>query len=258
MAAEWISNAGWLPALEGHDTKVVWVHDSPSDANGKRTYWRCDYNPDYKGNRTSPKPEGYDVVMQQIRASSASSIHIFKQEADDIAAAIVRHWMTNQFTSGIDQIFLATVDSDWHGLIMNGVYWAGIREYPPRLRGKAEAYNWLYSQWHKQSKKRQRAWALPAYQDFHPTHIWDWKLAVGDRSDNVPAGSPEFMVNLMRPARDHEILGSPNEKAIHEAINLTPLCDHDLARRHKQGMFQMGVTPPIQNLLLPESVGIAA
>ncbi len=242
MAAEWVNSLGWIPALQSTG-KCVWAIDS-------KPYWRNQLFPDYKAGR-KPKPASFHTAMEGILSSSASLIDIKSQEADDVAAAIVRLWLDS--SSGlIDQIYLATVDSDWHGLVQNpDIFWLNTRNHPPRVRSREEIFNWLCSKWNQQSKKRQKWWALPSYQSFRCDDVWRWKIAVGDKADNLSDGSAKYLIDLLRPPKQFDILESKESvNTIYRGVNLASKPDLSLAHECKQGMLSLGALPPIEMISL--------
>ena len=245
LAAMWVNQLGWVPALQNHDCAVVWAVDS-------KPYWRATIDPTYKGCRNAKIPQYY-AAFKGLSQTNGVSIELPGQEADDIAAAIVRLWLT-QSSGQFDQIFLSTVDSDWHGLVQSpDIFWLNLKNYPPRVRDRETIFNWLCSKWKQQSKRKQQLWDLPDYTTFNPAQIWDWKVATGDASDNLEENSARLMIDLMHPPKYFDplqdqksvntIYTSINEakKAVNGRPTITEL---------EMAMLELGVTVPIETLAI--------
>ena len=249
-----INNLGWIPYFQqvAHECLVVWVDDS-------KPYWRASAYPKYKGNR-SLKPHYktlYGLTCYHFNESAApiSVIRFPAYEADDIAAAIVRLWLESS-RQMLTQIHLCTVDSDWHGLIADpAIFWLGTRDFVPRVRTRAEVYNWLTSQWNKQSKRKKGLWTLPGYQDFHPDHIWDWKSAVGDKADNLPEGAPRHMIDLMHPPRTNDLaINDSARNKIFKGVSIATQPNIAKSEQALQALHYLGFTAPITTLTFPRQL----
>ena len=250
LAGMWINQLGWAPALGQADCAVVWACDS-------KPYWRSLIDPEYKAGRSAKTAKFYAAANGMDRAEGINRINIPGQEADDIAAGIVRAWIENS-TGQFDQLFLATIDSDWHGLVQHpDIFWISLQTFPPRIRDKETIYNWLISKWNQQSKWKQKLWALPNYNDFHPAQIWDWKVATGDSSDNLGEGTAKHMINLMHPPKSFDVLAdSGNVNTIYRAINNAKKKDGvtDSTQAIKLSMLNFGAMPPIETLAVPTNL----
>jgi 5'-3' exonuclease len=255
----YINNLGWLPILERHQCKTVWVCDS-------KPYWRSIFEPEYKGNRPAKHPRYQDALDLFDRISltppspespKLTRLDFDGYEADDIAAAIVRLWTARNEDktkppSPVTQIFLATVDSDWLGLIANrNVFWCCTMSHSPRLRQKEESFNWLQAQWNKQSKKKQKLWEMPHEFVYRPSDIWQWKLAVGDKSDNLFPGCPSFMIDLFAPHHDFDLTLKAESRVIAETIAKAPFIDNTHTTAHLDAICSLGATPPVDTLYIP-------
>ena len=156
-------------------------------------YWRKQIYPAYKGNR-SQKPDLVLSVGQlglQYVSQPGSPFHYFSvpgYEADDIAGALVYIKRLNQQLGGDPliadrELRLYTVDSDWLQLVGNNVTWYNSGPWSPRVRGHFEACEWAL--------KRLKV------NISHPGLIVDVKMSQGDKSDNLPKGTPRYMIDLM-------------------------------------------------------------
>jgi 5'-3' exonuclease len=247
-AIKYLNENGWLPGLHGEECKVIWVED-------RKPYWRSQFSGDYKATR-SIKPEVFADIYGVFADSDVAKIAIQGYEADDIASAIVRLWMQSD-RKNIDQLFLATVDSDWMGLVADqNVFWCGTREYPPRLRQRAEIYAWLRGKWNKQSKKKQKLWALPDELVFRSSDIWRWKIATGDASDNVRADSAEYMIDLLSPPRIYDLVNTHADE-IKRAIAGAKLVSRNGWKDAQSVIFALGMLPPVDVLYLPQNLIIS-
>jgi hypothetical protein len=239
----------WAPSLQSPDTRVVWAMDS-------KPYWRSRFQPDYKAGR-SAKPSCYGDLLKLVAQADISTIAFPGYEADDVAAAIVRMWDVSA-KQNIKAIYLATVDSDWLALIRHGVTWVNTAQHTPRVRGKLEAFTWLRSKWNAQPKKWQKVWELPSQLRFRPTDVWEWKLAVGDKSDNIPAGAPRHMVDLMNPPKEYDLTAPAHQRDILKAIGGAKSIDVDAGDAARGVMFYFGANLPIDPLVVDGVGAIAA
>lgn len=246
-AIQFVNKLGWLPALQNQPCKVVWVEDA-------KPYWRYKLYPQYKSHRKA-KPLGFSVAAQVFKKAPVARLKFAGYEADDIAAAIVRLWLksTNQI---VNQIFLATVDSDWCGLVLHPeIYWLNTRGFEPRLRSRTQIYNWLCGKWAKQSKKKQAMWQLPSFPGFSCSDIWNWKIATGDAADNLGIDSAPHFINLIRPPRIYDLCDQPNSvSAIHQCINRAEVINKAGVRDAQNAIFALGLTLPIDTLLIPANI----
>jgi hypothetical protein len=205
LAFEFINQSRYL--LQADSTnKAIWLLDCES-----RNYWRSDYYPDYKGTR-SQQSTASGITEEFERCASTSGyawLRFPTFEADDIVGALVR-MLTPRMPSGY-HINLVTADSDWQGLISNRV--TGVYHQNPTIRDRRIVYDWLSRKWAKQSKTKQKAWILPSFNNFDCSQIWDWKRAVGDRTDNLKAGSLLGLFSLINPTIDLLARSDFKEKA---------------------------------------------
>lgn len=189
-ALEWVNSLAWFPGLAKREAVAMWVVD-------RAPYWRSDYHPDYKAARI-PKPPIFDGLRERFWEMDFRVLHRPGYEADDVAASIVQLWRDRRLD--VDQIFLATCDSDWQGLVCQpDVFWVDVAGYTPRVRQRAEIYNWLCSKWKRQSSYLRGEWRIPDPALFQSRDIWEWKRATGDTSDNLPPRSPLYLIDLFAP-----------------------------------------------------------
>ena len=253
LAAHWISNAGWLPALANEQVKVVWAVDS-------KPYWRVDYEPEYKAHRKKYKTEAEEQEQKMIRGfvnnwtqlliEECGAIAIPRYEADDIASAIIRLWHWND-TGRIDHVFISSVDTDWLAMSSEKVTWLNCAYHMPRVRGLNESYEWLMSKWKKQSKKRQRWWEIPDYQNFSPTDIWQWKSVVGDKADGLKPGSDIRLIDLFNPHENWDLAKNKTHVAsIFNSIVNAPYTDTRQSNTYRQAFYRLNAPEPLQVLAL--------
>jgi hypothetical protein len=239
----------WAPSLQSPDTRVVWAMDS-------KPYWRSRFQSDYKAGR-SAKPSCYGDLLKLVAQADISTIAFPGYEADDVAAAIVRMWDVSK-KENIKSIYLATVDSDWLALIRHGVTWVNTAQHTPRVRGKLETFTWLRSKWNAQPKKWQAVWPLPSQLQFRPTDVWEWKLMVGDKADNIPPGAPRYMVDLMNPPSEYDLTAPAHQMDILKAIGGAKVIDVDAGDAARGVMFYFGANLPIDPLVVDGVGAIAA
>lgn len=147
----------------------------------------------YKAGRKFPDP-GFTRLKKAIkhycRKSGWNVLEYHRYEADDIAAAIVA---TNPAEN---DIILATVDSDWLGLVSPNVAWFCLGGYTPRVRASIEDIN----QW----RTRKKDSLLGA-----PSDLWTAKTVEGDASDNLPPGTPIEVIDLFNPPAEYDLKVDP-------------------------------------------------
>jgi hypothetical protein len=235
-ALEWVNSLAWFPGLAKRDAIAVWVVDSAP-------YWRSDYHPDYKAARI-PKPPVFDGLREKFWEMDFRVLHRPGYEADDVAAGVVQLWRDRRLE--VDQVFLATCDSDWQGLVCQpDVFWVDVAGYTPRVRQRTEIYNWLCSKWAKQSSYLRGQWQPPDPAEFTCRHIWEWKRATGDTSDNLPPRSPLYLIDLLDPLpqfrlwNDAQFLADVVHQLDRERLEILPLS------KAEQRMAMLGLTPPI-------------
>lgn len=199
LSLQWINSLAFCPQWSARrdDFKVLWACD-------RKPYWRCDFEPEYKGHRGSPPfafahvERAFEDLRREVKLIAMS---LTGSEADDVAASVIR--LRNQLP--FSQYFLFTVDSDWQGLVVDTrVTWCDTVGYEPRVRSREEIYSWLATKHKNQSVRDQLLWPLPEKEEFVPQDIWKWKSAVGDSSDNLPAGTPEYLINLFNPPAEYD------------------------------------------------------
>ena len=212
LRAAWALNINrGFTGLPYFDHTVVVVDDS-------NPYWRTEYLnklgfPLYKDGRKDKDDVWYEVAEsgKQYICHAKSPYHYLSftgYEADDIAAAITR-------INAPRLILLHTIDSDWSGLIKDGalksttlnnlihckspieptVVWANQAHWTPRIRDEYGLKTWASAR-------------LKVNLDC-PTHLWEIKAIQGDRSDNLPPGSPLCVIDLNEPPQEFDILNTP-------------------------------------------------
>lgn len=199
LALQWINSLAFCPqwSARRESFKVLWACD-------RKPYWRVDFEPEYKGHRGLP-PFAFQHVERAFTTLRTENrliaMSLTGNEADDVAASVIR--LRNQLS--FSQYFLFTVDSDWQGLVADTrITWCDTVGYEPRVRSREEIYAWLASKHKNQSVRDQLLWPLPEKEEFVPQDIWAWKSAVGDASDNLPAGTPRYLIDLFAPPPEYD------------------------------------------------------
>ena len=221
LALQWIDSLAFCPqwSAQRHDFKVLWACDL-------KPYWRSDFEPEYKGHRGIP-PFAFQYVekafMDLRREAKLIAMSLTGQEADDVAASVIR--LRNQLP--FDQYFLFTVDSDWQGLVVDSrVVWCDTAGFEPRVRSRREIYSWLTSKHKKQSARNQLLWPLPSEEEFVSEDIYRWKSTVGDTADNLPPGTPLYLIDLFQPPYEYDPVTRYQESIM---ATITRLMRHNLS-----------------------------
>lgn len=194
----WINSLGMMPYFADADRcHCIWLMDS-------KPYWRSQYCPEYKAKRPPTSAE-IGMILDVFHALALPSLTIEGYEADDLAALFCVLYRKRPLRSPWQRTYLLTIDSDWQGLIGDGITWVDVNGHEPRVRDAEQLYGWLESRHQKQAKKWQRAWPMPCWQEFSPRDIWRWKSVVGDRADNLAPYSPIGLIDLYQPCAGHEL-----------------------------------------------------
>jgi hypothetical protein len=110
-------------------------------------------------------------------------------EADDVAAAFCQ---LNQGLAKPNNIMLITVDTDWLAMLDDQTSWFCMHGWYPRCRFTLDQMNiWA-------TKKFNLSFS-------QPTDLWNYKAVYGDKSDNLPAGSPLEVIDLFSPPDEHKL-----------------------------------------------------
>lgn len=190
----WADSLGFVPKLRDRtDLTSCWLTDA-------KPYWRSTYKPDYKGvrDRTEETIQSLDLFHQCFDLLDLPVLKIPQYEADDIAGAIVKLWQAVPvFERKFDKLFLVTLDSDWQGLVVDdSVAWLNMLTHEPRVRRRAECYQWLVKDYNKASKHKKKRYELPGFAEFSSTDIWEWKGSSGDKSDNIAPEEGHWLTDL--------------------------------------------------------------
>lgn len=238
LALKFVNEARFL--LEDATNKSVWLLDSPD-----RKYWRNEYYPDYKAGRASTEDQQSkhvvaNVFIEDARHYGYQWLKYDNFEADDIAGAMIRMIGKDIPLPANCKVNLITGDSDWQGLISPNV--RGIYPLNPFVRTEAEVYNWISNKWARQSKALRSRWDLPYRSEFQCRQVWDWKQAVGDRCDNLKAGSVLGVFSLLEPLFDLYEQENFKDEAI-KAIRLaTPYaCDLRLSQEYLGHLMEVPI-----------------
>lgn len=235
-----VNSCEWLGTLAGDEViKPIWVHDS-------KPYWREEYLKQpavlasltrktkkqqkdteelrqllsgteytieqlnrihelsdslaihYKAGRSFPE-YSFTKLKKKLRKIQDQldipSLALPGYEADDLASAIVR------YIDGQERVLLLTIDSDWLGMLTSSVSWLCMTGYAPRYR------YWL-DNWEDDSDNPLQEWCKRRLgaSISHPTDIWGIKATKGDKSDNLPVGSPMEVIDLFNPPECHDAL----------------------------------------------------
>ena len=239
----WINALGMFPYYAGADgCTVIWVMDS-------KPYWRSQYYPDYKANRPSRSNE-ISFILEIFNDLKLPCMKVDGYEADDLAALFCVLFRRRPLRSDWEQVYLLTIDSDWQGLIGEGITWVDVNNHEPRIRDSDVVHDWFVGQYFKQPKKWQRIWPLPDKCDFHPSDIWKWKVAVGDKADNLPPDCDYHLINLYEPYAEHALwLNSDVVKQAQQLVDGMSLADYS-AKEMTTVLNGLGLSMPLSYIVL--------
>jgi len=235
-ALEWVDSLVWFPALQKRGAIALWVEDC-------KPYWRSDYHPDYKALRMF-KPSAFQQILDKFHAMEFRCLGQQGFEADDVAAAVVMLWRQRKIKAA--QLFLATCDSDWQGLVCQpDVFWVDLNGNAPRVRQRQEIYNWLCSKWKKQSSFLRSVWEPPDPGAFVARQIWDWKRHTGDITDCLPPRSPLYLIDLFEPPEEYKMWQQLEFMETVDWTLDTERCATLSLDQAEQQMSMLGLLPPI-------------
>lgn len=204
----------WLESFDAEDVDIIWVGDDKSEK-----YWRIDAVKEwldgleeddpalirwkssragYKGNRFH---EPYRTWCMKRMVKFSECLTIPGYEADDVAAGIVRD------IDGARPVILATIDSDWIQMVDDSVTWVCMYGYTPQVRNIRGGQEWLSKKLCKESGKAQSKLAEAGINLLKPElrDIVKWKSIMGDKSDNLPPGTPEYFIDLFNPIEGKKV-----------------------------------------------------
>lgn len=182
-----------------------------------RGYWRNQLVKEltgstYKGARVKKSNRWYQVfdrLLQNFNMMGIPVVGFPSYEADDVAALLVKTCINRSNPVAVD---LFTVDTDWMGLISeeHQVRWLNMVSWTPRLRDTLEVVN---------------EWCLRRLKETvnHPSQIWQVKSVQGDKSDNLPPGTPIGLIDLLNPCTGYdlyELIPDVAHNAVDKALKL--------------------------------------
>lgn len=174
---------------------------------------------EYKGGRsekTATWRSVADIGLSYItKKSPFPYLSLDGFEADDFAGAIVAAKLSGEYEVLRDrEVFLYTIDRDWLQLVGDGTLWCNTARWEPRIRGVEETIIDV--------KKKERVTIK------HPREIVDAKAKKGDKSDNLPAGTPREVIDLLNPPDAFNLRNFPIFEMIIAAAN-DPVPNNDLS-----------------------------
>lgn len=151
----------------------------------------------YKAGRKFPE-QTFVKLREQIRKLCADRGWPMLQksgyEADDWAATLR---VLNDRLPEPNNLTLVTVDSDWMGLVNERTDWFCMKGWAPRTRSYQSEQ---FTEWVKRRLNTGIA---------EPSDIWLVKQAQGDKSDNLPKGSPLEVISLLKPPKEFRLWDQP-------------------------------------------------
>jgi hypothetical protein len=151
----------------------------------------------YKAGRKFPE-QTFVKLRDQIRKLCADQGWPMLQrsgyEADDWAATVR---VLNDRLPEPNNLTLVTVDSDWMGLVNERTNWFCMKGWVPRSR------TYRSTEFDKWTARRLSCTVKEPFQ------IWDVKQRQGDKSDNLPKGSPLEVISLLEPPKEFRLWDQP-------------------------------------------------
>lgn len=145
----------------------------------------------YKGNRKSCP---YKQMAKKMINKISKAVVFDNYEADDVAT-------TALFAFPRRRIFLCTIDTDWLQLVDERVTWLCMKGYKPQYRDISGGMEWFRAAIAKgtiaEKEKFSEVNSL--------SQIVDLKMFAGDRSDNLPKGSPREVIDLFCPPSEYRL-----------------------------------------------------
>jgi len=238
LVYHWMQNLGFLSDVPPK-ASVIWVKDS-------KPYWRSQFYPEYKHGRKPHSQQfsyAYDILQ-----GLAKPLGFNGYEADDVAALL--YYVRNR-RKNAGHMYLVTIDCDWCGFVDENTTWLNTAHYYPRIRNTPEVKAWMQNKLKREPKVK-----YTLREDFKASDIWAYKVAAGDKSDNLPIGAPSYLIDLMNPHPAYKLWDK--SEAIRAAAQrldtfITPRQDIALLETM---MSRMGMVTPIQPFL-PDVAAVA-
>lgn len=198
----WVGDSKECPLWRTVEVRE-WLDSLPSDA--PQLTKRKGSRSGYKGNRqTSPSAQ-----WAGKRAIKFADPVLFPgYEADDVMAGVVKSFPERE-------ILLATVDSDWLQCVKDKdehsekVSWVCLKGFSPQYRDTKRGLEWFENKISKESVKTKDTIDTSSLRN-----IVDWKMLVGDVSDNLPADTPRQFIDLFEPGEFHKLWLNDSFKSI--------------------------------------------
>ncbi len=194
----------------------------------------------YKGTRGTKSDQLINVIRIGFEYCRAHFPTFCEEgyEADDIAGAVYRRSRDFSGLCRDRQVFLSTIDCDWHQLVDNEhkVYWANTRiprpreRFQDRLRGNDQV---IFHTLHKAGHKID-----------HPSKLAEKKVIVGDFGDNLPPGSPIEYFDLCEENPKYSIEKLPWYEDFVDALNdPEPNWRQDHMKKATTALVKAGIEP---------------
>lgn len=199
LRSEVVSNVTWKPKPKAKKAErlreLLALPSRVAEEQAEADSLTDDLAIHYKAGRKFPEYSFRKLRETMMKIAIAQKWQILRlpgYEADDLAASVVA--INNSLpTSKQHRITLVTVDADWMGLVSPNVTWFCMKGYFPRVRAYGTPE---FSEW----SKRRLGISVT-----EPREIWDVKVLKGDKSDNLPIGSPIEVIDLLQPPLEHQI-----------------------------------------------------
>lgn len=187
----------------------------------------------YKANRGSCPYRSF----AKLKINKISKAVVFPgYEADDVASAALRIFPRRR-------IILCTIDTDWLQLVDKRVSWVCLKGFTPQFRDVEGAMDWFRASIAKDTKKVQEKFK----QLDSPRQIVDWKMFAGDRSDNLPKGSPREVIDLLYPPYPYRLWLDEDKREVVKA-SLTRGKSSKTGLKAIESLIDAGVMPSTPRL----------
>ena len=213
-------------AISPSDYTIVIVDDN----GAVEPYWRVKALADHFGEGYAGYKAGREAKTDEFNMVAQIGLEYIAQynlpyftlpgyEADDWAG-FMAYLRVSDLEFGRDtplanrEVLLYTIDRDWEQLVGRGVYWVNTGPWQPRVRGEEEVVKEIVK---RAKRKTLRKMGVISF----ASQIVEQKAIEGDASDNLPAGSPRWAIDLIiqHPTFGLAYQDDPRVKAFAKLIN---------------------------------------
>lgn len=187
----------------------------------------------YKGHRGPSQPSYVSLVNmmdERLIRLGVPQLKATGYEADSWLGAVCA-LNSDKPPEGRDRFIIVTTDSDHMGAVCREVSWFCMTGHRPRVRDNMVPIN----EW----AQRRLKVTLKT-----PRELWEVKAAQGDKSDNLPPGSPIEVIDLLAPPAEFDLTRQYDKRLkIKEALDAKWLIGAQEGQRAARYLRQMAVRP---------------